>query len=182
MGESKLYFDNHKNNKVILVDFDNTICVDEWPYIGTSIPYAIDVLKKLKNAGHTLILYTQRSYQFPVCNNTLEQYRIKYPSYDTSEIHWEHKTLEPYTIPYVDILTPVIKYCKEQGIEFDDINGNKEWETITGDNSRKVFNDFVIDDHNLGIEINEVINSQGEVCKVVNWESIDKHCKQIGLY
>ena len=128
MGESKLYFDNHKNNKVILVDFDNTICVDEWPYIGPLIPYAIDVLKKLKKSGHTLILYTQRSNNFPICCDELRKYANEY-----------HELVNNNC---VDILTPVINFLKENGIEFNDINGNKEWETITGDNSRKVFNEI----------------------------------------
>lgn len=168
MGESKLYFDNHKNNKVILVDFDNTICVDEWPYVGPLIPYAIDVLKKLKKAGHTLILYTQRSNNFPICCDELRKYANNHPEFVNNNC--------------ADILTPIVNFLKENGVEFDDINGNKEWEIITGDTSRKVFNDFVIDDHNLGMHYNEVLNSNNELCKIVDWKSIDKTCKKIGLY
>ena len=79
MKTSELYFKNHIDNKVILVDFDNTICIDEWPNIGELIPGALDVLKKLQESGHTLILYTQRSTEFPVCNPKLVEYMSKYP-------------------------------------------------------------------------------------------------------
>ena len=74
-------------------------------------------------------------------------------------------------------------FCSDLSIRgYDDINGNKEWEILTGDTSRKVFNDFVIDDHNLGMHYNEVLNSNNELCKIVDWKSIDKTCKKIGLY
>jgi hypothetical protein len=168
MKNSELYFKNHIDNKVILVDFDNTICVDEWPNIGELIPGALDVLKKLQDNGHTLILYTQRSNNFPICCDELRKYAN------------DHHELVNNNC--VDILTPVINFIKERGVEFDYINENKDWETITGDDSRKVFNDFVIDDHNLGINYNEVLNSNNELCKIVDWKYIDKQCVELGLY
>lgn len=33
-----------KKSKIICVDFDNTVCLDEWPFIGPIIPGAIEVL------------------------------------------------------------------------------------------------------------------------------------------
>jgi Predicted hydrolases of the HAD superfamily len=45
----------------IAVDFDGTIVEHEYPKIGEPVPFAIEVLKKLKNEGHTLILWTVRS-------------------------------------------------------------------------------------------------------------------------
>ncbi|MDL2322618.1 hypothetical protein LJC52_01370 [Bacteroidales bacterium OttesenSCG-928-A17] len=44
----------------IAVDFDGTIVEHEYPKIGKPVPFAVDVLKKLHNEGHTLILWTVR--------------------------------------------------------------------------------------------------------------------------
>ncbi|MDR0428107.1 MAG: hypothetical protein LBH12_05840 [Dysgonamonadaceae bacterium] len=45
---------------VIAVDFDGTIVEHDYPKIGKPIPFAIDVLKKLHEERHTLILWTMR--------------------------------------------------------------------------------------------------------------------------
>ncbi len=44
----------------IAVDFDGTIVEHQYPRIGRPIPNAIEVLKKLQAAGHTLIMWTYR--------------------------------------------------------------------------------------------------------------------------
>jgi phosphoglycolate phosphatase-like HAD superfamily hydrolase len=44
----------------IAVDFDGTIVEHEYPKIGKPIEGAIDVLLKLQEAGHKLILWTYR--------------------------------------------------------------------------------------------------------------------------
>lgn len=46
--------------KTIGVDFDSTIVYHEYPYIGELIPGAMETIKKLHEAGHTIILITQR--------------------------------------------------------------------------------------------------------------------------
>lgn len=46
---------------VFAIDFDGTIAKHKYPEIGDEVPGAIDVLKKLIEQGHTLILYTMRS-------------------------------------------------------------------------------------------------------------------------
>ncbi len=45
----------------IAVDFDGTVVEHQYPRIGRPIPNAIEVLKKLQAANHTLILWTYRS-------------------------------------------------------------------------------------------------------------------------
>lgn len=47
--------------KSICIDFDGTLCMKEDPKIGKEVPGAFDVLKRLKAAGHTLILFTNRT-------------------------------------------------------------------------------------------------------------------------
>ena len=44
----------------IAIDFDGTIVEHEYPRIGKPIPDAVDVIKKLSEAGHELILWTYR--------------------------------------------------------------------------------------------------------------------------
>ncbi|MDO4190746.1 MAG: hypothetical protein Q4D14_03535 [Bacteroidales bacterium] len=44
----------------IAVDFDGTIVEHAYPEIGKPIPFAIDVLKRLQNDGHQIILWTVR--------------------------------------------------------------------------------------------------------------------------
>lgn len=46
---------------LIAVDFDGTIVEHAYPAIGKPIPFAIDVLKKLQEEGHELILWTFRT-------------------------------------------------------------------------------------------------------------------------
>ncbi len=45
----------------IAIDFDGTIVEHQYPRIGRPIDNAIEVIKKLEAAGHTLILWTYRS-------------------------------------------------------------------------------------------------------------------------
>ena len=45
---------------IIAVDFDGTIVEHQYPAIGKELPYAIEVLKKLQEEKHRLILWTVR--------------------------------------------------------------------------------------------------------------------------
>jgi hypothetical protein len=46
---------------IIAVDFDGTIVEHEYPKIGKEIPFAFETLKKLRDEGHELILWTYRA-------------------------------------------------------------------------------------------------------------------------
>jgi len=46
--------------KVIAVDFDGTLVDHQYPRIGKAIPYAKEVLWRLYNQGHHLVLWTCR--------------------------------------------------------------------------------------------------------------------------
>ena len=43
------------------IDFDGCIAYHDYPFIYERIPNAMETMKKLKKAGHTLILLTMRS-------------------------------------------------------------------------------------------------------------------------
>lgn len=45
---------------IFAVDFDGTLCKDEWPEIGPPNRELIRYLKKAKLRGHRIILYTMR--------------------------------------------------------------------------------------------------------------------------
>jgi len=169
---SDRYFKNHSKYKVICVDFDNTICIDEWPYVGSIIKDAVKVLKELVNNGHKLILFTQRTKNYPICCSELEEYADMNGKSFSSELQCET----------VDILTPAINICKHYDIDFISYNTNAEWEMSTHDNSRKIFSDYVIDDHNVGMKYIIVRNSMQKMCKVCDWKFIDEWCVQEGLY
>ncbi len=46
---------------LIAVDFDGTIVEHAYPAIGKPIPFAIDVLRKLQEEGHEIVLWTYRT-------------------------------------------------------------------------------------------------------------------------
>lgn len=48
-------------NKIIAVDFDGTLCVNEWPGIGAPNKCLIKYLKEQQHKGAKLILWTCRT-------------------------------------------------------------------------------------------------------------------------
>lgn len=48
---------------IIAVDFDGTLHTGTWPGIGSPAPYAREMMQKLKNDGHYLIVWTCREGQ-----------------------------------------------------------------------------------------------------------------------
>lgn len=162
------YYNELNGKKVIAVDFDNTICLDEWPKIGPLFKDAIKVLQELIKNGHKLILYTQRSMSYPICCPELEQFNKD-----------NHKRFLNNTI---DILIDAVKIFEDNNIDLWDINCNSRWERLTGDDSRKLFADYFIDDHNVGMQYKIIINKNGESCKACDWNFIDDWFVKEGLY
>jgi hypothetical protein len=59
---------------IIAVDFDGTLHTGKWPGIGSPAPYARDVMRRLKDDGHYLIIWTcrEREYLTDMVNWLLE--------------------------------------------------------------------------------------------------------------
>jgi len=170
------YYDELNGGKIIAVDFDNTICLDEWPEVGPLFGDAIKVLKELIKNGHKLIPYTQRSKRYPLCCPELKQFIKDHPERD-------HVNDTGFVLKHeTDILTDAINIFKDNGIEIFDINKNSKWEQTTGDDSRKLFADYFIDDHNVGMQYKIIINKNGESCKACDWNFIDDWFVKEGLY
>lgn len=55
MGEKMM------NNKIIAVDFDGTLCVNDWPDIGAPNLEIINYVKGERKKGNKIILWTCRS-------------------------------------------------------------------------------------------------------------------------
>lgn len=76
--------------KTIAIDFDGCITTNSFPYIGDPVENCIHVLKKLQDAGHTLILLTMRENHLLddaeeyIRNNGIEmQYSNCNPTFET---------------------------------------------------------------------------------------------------
>lgn len=174
---SEKYYKKLNGKKVICVDFDNTVCLDEWPYIGPVIKDAIKVLKELQRNGHRLILFTQRTTSYPICCKELQE------MIDNNELPIRYRDLNRnQSIKTIDLLSDAIKVFEDNHIELEDINMNLRWEGKTHDNARKVFADYFIDDHSVGMKYNIIENKFGEKCKVCDWKFIDEWLVQEGLY
>ena len=96
---------------IYAVDFDGTLCEENWPDIGAPNLTLIEFLKKTRKEGGEVILYTMR----------------------------EGAKLDE-----------AVKWCKNHGLYFDAINDNlPRIKALFGNNPRKVFANFYIDDHNV---------------------------------
>ena len=147
------------------VDFDNTIVLDEWPEVGAILPGAIETLRELQEAGHDLILYTQRT----------DMYRIYCPELE------EYKKRHGDILGAVDLVGPAVRLLENHGIKLYAVNENPEWELEKQDYGRKVYLDLLIDDHNAGMKYKILTNSMGEKCKTVDWGWMRKWLKEEGI-
>ena len=172
------YYDLLNGKKTIAIDWDNTLALDEWPEVGPIIHDAFVVLKELKRNGHKLFLNTQRTERYPICCLDLVLYKEKHPERFKNIFADGH---EPGG-PSLDIIQPCIDIIHEQGLEFDGWNCNPLWESIVPDLNRKIFADYYIDDHNIGMKHIIMENSKGEQCKVCDWKFIDEYLVNEGLY
>lgn len=109
---------------IIAVDFDGTLCKGAWPHISNA----------RRNFIHKLIakylIRKQKQGHKLVLNTMREDFPLK---------TW-------------DWLNEAVLYCAEEiGIVFDQVNENPEDMTELYGESRKVYGDIYIDDHNIGM-------------------------------
>lgn len=122
---------------VIAVDFDGTLCTYAFPEIGEQKEHhksLMNLLIKLKQNGHKLILWTNRGDN--------DRYKS---------------------------LTEAIDWCKEKGLEFDQVNKNlpeKEATKLSG-YSPKIIADYYIDDKALSFgDLHSIENSMNILYKI----------------
>lgn len=131
-----------KRQMIIAVDFDGTLVDHVFPEIGEVVPGAFEWLKRFKEAGAFLILYTMRADERGV-----KSYE-KFPG--------ERK-----------FLTEAIDFCRAQGVEFDAHNRNPQQDEWTS--SPKAYAHIYIDDAAFGCPLSPAKN--GGRC-MVNWEVV----------
>lgn len=109
---------------IFAVDFDGTVVRHAFPKIGDEVPFAIDVLKALQDAGARLILWTMRSdMQSEIIGSPTEADAAFY-------------------------LTQAVEWYVERGISLYGINHNPQQSGWT--QSRKAYAHIYIDDAALG--------------------------------
>lgn len=106
---------------IIAVDFDGTLCENRWPNIGAPNKMLIQRLIELRRQGHKVILWTMRTDK-------------------PMEIQGETRKL----------LFEAVDFCEQQGLIFDSVNEpDEENAERFGNDSRKIYADIYIDDHNV---------------------------------
>ena len=71
---------------VVAIDFDGTIFVDEYPFVGEPLPGAIETINRYHNLGWTIIINTCREGDF--AENAilaLEEYGTKYSFFNNND-------------------------------------------------------------------------------------------------
>jgi hypothetical protein len=127
---------------IIAVDFDGTLVDHVFPEIGEPVEGAFEWLKRFKEAGAFLILYTMRADERGSRSIDLFPGERRF-------------------------LSEAVEFCRAQGIEFDALNRNPQQDEWTS--SPKAYAHVYIDDAAFGCPLNPPRN--GGRC-TVNWDMV----------
>lgn len=137
---------------VICIDFDGTCVAHDYPNIGYDIG-SVQVLRRLVEEGHKLVLFTMRSNITDVEGNGKEILTVKGGNYLDDAVNW----------------------FKENNIPLYGINVNPE--QILWTTSPKAYGHLYIDDAALGIPLIDVPNER----PYVNWIEVIGLLKSKGI-
>ena len=104
---------------IIAVDFDGTVVEHDYPKIGTERPHATEVLRKLMEDGHKLILWTVR--EGPLLDEAINwcmERGVQFASINES-IYTDHREHAPSRKLHADIF-----------IDDCNIGGPWDWELV----------------------------------------------------
>ena len=127
---------------IIAVDFDGTLVDHVFPEIGEPVPGAFEWLRRFKEAGAFLILYTMRA----------DERGMKSLATFPGERRF---------------LSEAVEFCRGYGVEFDALNRNPTQHEWTA--SPKAYAHVYIDDAAFGCPLNPPRN--GGRC-TVNWDIV----------
>lgn len=138
--------------KIFCVDFDGTCVFHEFPMMGTEVPYAVPVLKKLVEHGHKIILFTMRS--------------------DVEKPEGGEGIINKAGL----YLTEAINWFKSKGIPLYGIQTNPTQKFWT--HSPKAYGHHYIDDAALGCPL----LTDSHENPYVDWIKIDRMLQKMGAY
>jgi hypothetical protein len=138
----------------ILVDFDGTCTTHDFPRVGKEIG-AVQVLKRLTDAGHLLILFTMRSDNTNKSNSTDPNIDAVNGQFLTDAVNWFKK----HDIPLWGIQTNPLQ---------------KTWT-----DSPKAYGEFMIDDTAIGCPL--IYDRSISNRPFVNWVKIELMLENIDL-
>ncbi len=142
----------------IYLDFDGTVVEHQYPKMGKSNFGCLEVIKKLQDAGHEIIL---NSYRADCNNGTLEEAQ-KLLNEQCFKLLKDPALLNEFQIK------PITKYARNKLIP-----GNWDW------NFFKSGNVMFIDDKSSGIPLKKAVWSHGWM---VDWEIVDAQFIEHGIY
>jgi len=140
---------------IIAVDFDGTLCTHRFPNIGEEAPHAIKVLRKLREKGHKVFLWTMRGHP--------DLSRFPHVNKDTGEY-----------IPQ-DTLQEALDWCRERGLEFDGVNESPEQFSTSSKQYAKLY----IDDAAFGCP---TVNLHSGAGRVVDWGKVAEYFRNLGIF
>ena len=115
-----------KMDKVVVIDFDGTICKFNYPEMGEPQPRVKESLQKLRDMGWIIHILSCRT------NVDLQ----KYPIDRTMQVRAMEEYLDKHEIPYDEVLNKdkplAVWYIDDRGIAFRD-DWDKVVEEIIGD-------------------------------------------------
>lgn len=142
----------------IILDFDGTVVEHRYPKMGRCNFGCIEVIKKLQDAGHKIILNT---YRADCKDGTLEE-ALKL----LNEQYW--MLLRDRSLREDFEMQPITEFYKEKVQP-----GVFDWETIKKENR------LYIDDIAYKMPLKKAVMTTGDM---VDWDELDKQFKEHGLY
>ncbi len=140
----------------IFLDFDGTVVEHEYPRIGRCNFGCMEVIKKLQDSGHEIILNT---YRVDCNDGTLEE-ALDFLQNDSWMMFLEKEDEQE--------LSPITEFCKKKihprSWDWNDIKNNGE---------------MFIDDIAFNIPLKRACMTEGEM---VDWKELDKQFEKNGVY
>ena len=149
---------NSHSKMDIYLDFDGTIVEHQYPEIGSCNVGSMEIIKKLHDAGHKIILNTRRANEN---NGKLEQALTIFNEYYCMHLK-DSKVLNDFE------MNPITECCKRKLHPMPFF-----WEQI------KQVNELFIDVEAFNIPLKKAIMAYG---MMVDWQELDKQFIDNGIY
>jgi len=75
--------------KVIIIDFDGTLCKNEFPDLGSPEPYVREALLKLKRLGYTIKIHSCRTATYWKDRDRWKHYHVILKFMEENQLPWD---------------------------------------------------------------------------------------------